>query len=81
MNLTYLTHTDRQLLAINDQQNAVGKEARREIQRRKMVGYSDGTVVYNSDAEREEEVFTIIAKASKAPAARKVEKKMAGRGR
>jgi hypothetical protein len=81
MNLTYLTHTDRELLAINDQQNAVGKEARREIQRRKMVGYSDGTVVYNSDAEREEEVFTIIAKASKAPAARKVEKKMAGRGR
>jgi len=81
MNLTYLTHTDRELLAINDQQNAVGKEARREIQRRKMVGYSDGTVVYNSDAEREEEVFTFIAKVSKAPAARKVEKKMAGRGR
>ena len=81
MNLTYLTHTDRELLAISDQQNTVGKEARREIQRRKMVNYSDGTVVYNSYTEREEEVFTIIAKASKAPAARKVEKKMAGRGR
>jgi len=81
MNLTYLTHTDRELLAINDQQNAVGKEARREIRRRQMVGYWDGTVVNKFDTDREEEVFTVFATPSKAPAARKVEKKMAGRGR
>ena len=81
MNLTFLNHTDKELLAINDQQNAVGKEARREIRRRQMVGYWDGTVVNKFDTDREEEVFTIIAKVSKAPAARKVEKKMAGRGR
>jgi len=81
MNLTFLTHTDRQLLAINDQQNAVGREARREIRRRQMVGYWDGTVVNKFDTNREEEVFTVFATPSKAPATRKVEKKIAGRGR
>ena len=81
MNLTFLTHTDRQLLAINDQQNAVGREARREIRRRQMVGYWDGTVVNKFDTNREEEVFTVFATPSKAPAARIVEKKIAGRGR
>jgi len=81
MNLTFLTHTDRQLLAINDQQNAVGREARREIKRRDMIGYSDGTVVNKFNINQEEEVFTVFATPSKAPAARKVEKKIAGRGR
>ena len=81
MNLTFLTHTDRRLLALSDQQNAVGKEARREIKRRNMIGYSDGTIVSKFDTEREEEVFTIMATASKTPAPRKVEKKIAGRGR
>jgi hypothetical protein len=80
MNLTFLNHTDKELLAINDQQNAVGKEARREIRRRQMVGYWDGTAVQKFDTDREEEVFTVLATPSKAPAARKVEK-MAGRGR
>lgn len=81
MNLTFLTHTDRQLLAINDQQNTVGREARREIKRRDMIGYSDGTVVNKFNINQEEEVFTVFATPSKAPAARKVEKKIAGRGR
>lgn len=82
MNLTFLTQTDRRLLALSDQQNTVGKEARREIKRRSMIGYSDGTAIKLVDRSMEaEEVFAILATPRKAPAARKVEKKIAGRGR
>lgn len=82
MNLTFLNLTDKGLLAVCDLQNTVGKEARREIKRRQMIGYSDGTAIRLVDRSMEaEEVFAILATPRKAPAARKVEKKIAGRGR
>ena len=43
MNLTFLTMTDKELFAMRFQQDSDGKLARKEIQRRKMVGYCDGT--------------------------------------
>ena len=76
-----LNTTDKRLQMLKDRQDKHGAEARREIRRRQMVGYWDGTAVQKFDTNREEEVFTIIAVPSKAPAPRKVEKKMAGRGR
>lgn len=82
MNLTFLNLKDKGLLALSDLQNTVGKEARREIKRRQMIGYSDGTAINLVDkSNKAEEVFTILATPRKAPAARKVEKKIAGRGR
>ena len=38
MNLTFLTMTDKELFAMRFQQDSDGKLARKEIQRRKMVG-------------------------------------------
>ena len=43
MNLTFLTLTDKALHAMRNQQDSDGREARREIQRRKLVGFCDGT--------------------------------------
>lgn len=56
MNLTFLGKTDKDLHAMRNQQDSNGKEARREIQRRKLVGYSDGTNVIVVDAKAEVEM-------------------------
>ena len=45
MNLEYLKYTDAQLVQLKDDQTPEGKEARREIRRREMVGYCDGTAI------------------------------------
>ena len=55
MNLTFLGKTDKDLHAMRDEQTTDGKEARREIQRRKLVGYSDGTNIIVVDAKAEVE--------------------------
>ena len=53
MNLAFLSKTDKELHAIRNQQDSDGKEARREIQRRKLVGYCDGTNIITADAKAE----------------------------
>ena len=55
MNLTFLGKTDKDLHAMRDEQTTDGKEARREIQRRKLVGFSDGTNIIVVDAKAEVE--------------------------
>ena len=63
MNLAFLSKTDKDLHAMRLQQDSDGKEARREIQRRKLVGYCDGTNIQQIDAkaviETESRVGTI----------------------
>jgi hypothetical protein len=56
MNLTFLGKTDKDLHAMRNQQDSDGREARREIQRRKLVGYSDGTNIIVVDAKAEVEI-------------------------
>ena len=56
MNLTFLGKTDKDLHAMRDEQTTDGKEARREIQRRKLVGFSDGTNIIVVDAKAEVEM-------------------------
>ena len=51
MNLTFLTLTDKALHAMRNQQDSDGREARREIQRRKLVGFCDGTNIQFVDAK------------------------------
>jgi hypothetical protein len=51
MNLTYMEMTDKGLAGMRDLQNTIGKEARREIKRRQLVGYSDGTNIQAVDAK------------------------------
>lgn len=51
MNLTYMEMTDKGLASMRDLQNTIGKEARREIKRRQLVGYSDGTNIQTIDAK------------------------------
>ena len=51
MNLTYMEMTDKGLASMRDLQNTIGKEARREIKRRQLVGYSDGTNIQEVDAK------------------------------
>ena len=51
MNLTFLTLTDKALHAMRNQQDSDGREARREIQRRKLVGFCDGTNIEFVDAK------------------------------
>ena len=51
MNLTFLTKTDKELNAMRFQQDSDGRQARKEIQRRKMVGYCDGTAIQTVDAK------------------------------
>jgi len=64
MNLTFLSKTDKELHAMRLQQDTDGKEARREIQRRKLVGYSDGTNIQyvdpKAEVEMESRVGTVI---------------------
>ena len=81
MNLSYLTTSDQQLNAMSSLQNGDGAAVRKEIQRRKSVGYWDGSLKTNTN---EAPVFVgsvIISSSVVMPTARKVEKKMAGRGR
>ena len=63
MNLAFLSKTDKDLHAMRNQQDTDGKEARREIQRRKLVGFCDGTNIQVVDAkaviETESRVGTI----------------------
>lgn len=80
MNLTFLNKTDKELDTMRSIQNGQGKLARKEITRRIMVGYSDGTM-FGTAKIKEEVEAVVFAKAVPLPAARKVEKKMAGRGR
>ena len=49
MNLSYLKITDLQLQELRDLQNPAGKEARREIRRRKMIDYCDRTAIIKID--------------------------------
>ncbi len=51
-----LSTTDKDLQMLRDRQDKFGKDARKEIKRRKMVGYSDGTarIVVDPKAEIEE---------------------------
>ncbi len=51
MNLTFLTKTDKELNAMRFQQDSDGRQARKEIQRRKLVGYCDGTAIQKVDAK------------------------------
>lgn len=51
MNLAFLSKTDKDLHAMRNQQDRDGKEARREIQRRKLVGFCDGTNIQVVDAK------------------------------
>ena len=40
-----LSTTDKQLQMLRDRQDSIGRDARTEIQRRKLVGFSDGTAI------------------------------------
>ena len=51
MNLAFLSKTDKELHAMRLQQDSDGREARREIQRRKLVGFCDGTNIQVVDAK------------------------------
>tara|TARA_B100000497_G_scaffold71764_1_gene80567 strand:+ start:545 stop:748 length:204 start_codon:yes stop_codon:yes gene_type:complete len=61
MNLAFLSKTDKALHAMRDQQNADGKEARKEIKRRLSVGFADGTMYSTAKAvvETESRVGTV----------------------
>ena len=58
MNLTYITKTDKQLDRVKLEATSEGRLARKEIQRRKAVGYWDGTMTIHVDALAEMEVDT-----------------------
>ena len=45
MDLDYIFKTDAYLWEHRDDQDTNGKECRREIQRRKLIGYCDGTAI------------------------------------
>ena len=51
MNLEFLSKTDKALHAMRNEQTKDGSEARREIRRRQLVGYSDGTNIIVVDAK------------------------------
>lgn len=61
MNLSYLKTTDLQLQELRSLQNSSGKEARREIQRRKMIEYCDRTAIIKVDekAYTDEELIPV----------------------
>jgi len=81
MNLSYLNTSDRQLNAMSSLQDSEGAAVRKEIIRRKSIGYWDGSLKTNTQGMPEFEEATILAKPMALPTARKVEKKIAGRGR
>tara|TARA_R110000851_G_scaffold155315_1_gene297705 strand:- start:411 stop:656 length:246 start_codon:yes stop_codon:yes gene_type:complete len=68
------------LLSREGEQGTVGAGIRKEITRRNAIGYWKGDFAKQVVKEQEEEVYIIGSKVSM-PTARKVEKKMAGRGR
>tara|TARA_B100000902_G_C26977435_1_gene748528 strand:+ start:570 stop:758 length:189 start_codon:yes stop_codon:yes gene_type:complete len=45
MDLEYIFKTDAYLWKHREDQDTNGKECRREIQRRKLIGYCDGTAI------------------------------------
>ena len=51
MTTLLLSTTDKQLQMLRDRQDTIGKDARTEIQRRKMIGYCDGTAIEQIDAK------------------------------
>jgi len=55
MNLAFLSKTDKALHAMRNDQTKDGREARREIKRRQLVGYSDGTLFMTAKAAVETE--------------------------
>jgi len=55
MNLAFLSKTDKALHAMRNDQTKDGSEARREIKRRKLVGFCDGTNIVFVDAKAEVE--------------------------
>ena len=68
------------LLSREGEQGTVGARIRKEITRRNAIGYWKGDFAKQVVKEQEEEVYIIGSKVSM-PTARKVDKKMAGRGR
>ena len=62
MDLTYLSKTDKQLLVESIEQSKSGRLARKEIHRRKMVGYSDGTTIEVIDAKKPVETESRVGK-------------------
>ena len=51
MTTILLNTTDKQLQMLRDRNDITGSDARKEIQRRKMVGYCDGTAIEKIDAK------------------------------
>jgi len=51
MTTILLGTTDKQLQMLRDRQDVFGKDARKEIKRRKMVGYCDGTAIEKVDSK------------------------------
>lgn len=68
------------LLSREGEQGTVGARIRKEITRRNAIGYWKGDFAKQVVKEQEEEVYIIGSKQT-TPVARKVEKKMTGRGR
>ena len=56
MNLAYIEKTDRELEALRMAPTKEGSWARNELQRRKMVGFWDGTMAVKVDADLQMEV-------------------------
>ena len=55
-------HTDKQLQSMAIQQDFDGSMARKEIKRRKMVGYCDGTAIEYVDPKAKDRRAKLIAK-------------------
>ena len=68
------------LLSREGEQGTVGARIRKEISRRNAIGYWKGDFGKVVVKQQEEEVYIIGSKQT-TPVARKVEKKMTGRGR
>lgn len=81
MNLSYLTTSDKQLDAMSSIQDGEGAAVRKEIKRRKSIGYWDGSLKTNTNEAPEFVEARIIPSTVIMPTTRKVEKQMAGRGR
>ena len=80
MNLTFTQTNTVDLLARKNEQGSIGADIRKELNRRKAVGLWIGPDLLTAKAKAEVEL-KVFAKAAPLPVARKVEKKMAGRGR
>ena len=58
--LTYLQKSDKELDSLRWQANKAGAQARKEIQRRKAIGYCDGTAIQTVDAKEPMEVESTL---------------------